>query len=443
MCQLQSNFQQTLEAQGTPRALYVAFSGGLDSTVLLHLAAHWAQQHAQVPLTAVHVHHGLQKQADDWLVHCQQVCKRLGIPLISAHLALEKQARRSLEEQARTARYQVFAQYLPTDGYLLTGHHQHDQAESVILALKRGSGVRGLAAIHPFARFAKGFCLRPLLNTSRQQLLTYAQAQKLDWIDDPSNTNLQFDRNFVRHQILPMLQQRWPHWVAAASESAAYCWQQNIVLTELLQEQLAHLLEKNGSLPIATLARYQKARRDLLLRQWIIDHTGIIPPKTRLQLLWPEVAMARQDANPCLCLGAWAVRRFSGRLFLCPHPLANYRQLILPITIGSTCALPDDLGTLQLITSEHSPQIRHPRLGEAVSIRFHCHHKIQPNPYKASRPLKKIWQDYQVPPWKRGRIPLLFYGETCVAALGYFVCAQAIPINGQAGLICKINEKTR
>ena len=301
---------------GNTHALVVAYSGGLDSTVLLHLAANWVKTQNNVTLKAVHVHHGLHKHADSWAKQCEVVCAGHNIPVCIEHVSLTKQARRSLEEQARSARYQVLQKNLPKNGWLLTAHHQDDQAESILLALKRGCGVRGLTGIHRFGDFGQGHCLRPLLDCSRAEIEAYAQENQLTWITDSSNTDLRFDRNFLRHEILPRLNARWPAWTACASRSADYCAQQERVLTDMLTDEMARISDSDNALSIESLSTTAKINGHWSYAIGLKPIQDSSHQHHGLKKIWPEVAQARIDSNPRLTLGQYAVRRYKNRYFL-------------------------------------------------------------------------------------------------------------------------------
>ena len=191
------------------RNYLVAFSGGMDSHVLLHLLTSLKQQNTELSVRAVHIHHGLQDVADSWPKHCQTICDGLAIQLDTFYLDLTLQPSESLEAVARQGRYQALQGALQKDEVLLTAHHQRDQAETLLLQLFRGAGVQGLAAMPAVTDFGKGLHIRPLLDESYQSLQAYAQQNKLDFINDPSNKDNSFDRNFLRNQILPQLREHW------------------------------------------------------------------------------------------------------------------------------------------------------------------------------------------------------------------------------------------
>jgi len=186
--------------------IWIAYSGGLDSQVLLHLCV---QSKYMNKIKAIHIHHGLSKNADQWVEHCKETCQNLKIPLIIKYIQINEIKRKSLEELARHKRYEIFEELLEENDVLLMAHHADDQAETFLLRALRGSGIEGLSAIPQQRKLGKGILYRPLLNFSRMELQKYAHENNLKWIEDESNQCEKFDRNFLRKQIIPILKNRW------------------------------------------------------------------------------------------------------------------------------------------------------------------------------------------------------------------------------------------
>ncbi|WON75970.1 tRNA lysidine(34) synthetase TilS [Serratia sp. UGAL515B_01] len=397
--------------------LLVAFSGGLDSSVLLHLLMLLRQQQPDITLRAAHVHHGLSRFADDWMVHCQQQCAQWRIPLVVHHVKLDGHSG-GIEAAARAARYAAFNKTLVAGEVLLTAQHLDDQCETFLLALKRGSGPAGLSAMAAQTRLAKHSLLRPLLAISRQQLEEYAMLHQLHWIEDDSNQDSRFDRNFLRLNILPLLNQRWPHFALATARSASLCAEQEQLLDELLAEQLAQLLDHENTLSINELQACSVEKRYALLRRWIALFDVPLPARDGLHRIWHEVALSREDAEPQLQLGDYQVRRFRQRLYLLPL-MEDLSGVELSWMISAPLILPDGLGTL--LTDEGDFLIRAPQANEQVNVRFTASGRVRIVGRAGSRHIKKLWQELAIPPWQRGRIPLIYYGERLIAAVGVFV----------------------
>ena len=233
---MQNQFLQQLPEQ--QHNYLIAFSGGLDSSALLLLFKQ-AQAQRNLHLRAIHIHHNLSPNADFWAAHCAQLCQQLKIPLIIERVQI--QGDKGLEANAREARYQAIARHIQPNEWLATAHHQQDQTETFLLALKRGSGVQGLSAMASQSQLFGLSIFRPLLGFSRQQLQQFVQQQGIQWIEDESNQDSRYERNFLRNQVLPLLRERWPHFDQAVQRSAQHCAEQQALLEELLTPEL----EKN------------------------------------------------------------------------------------------------------------------------------------------------------------------------------------------------------
>ncbi|MNH10950.1 tRNA(Ile)-lysidine synthase [compost metagenome] len=291
-----------------------------------------------------------------------------------------------------------------------------------MLALKRGAGLRGLAGIVPNQPFAAGRLLRPLLEVSRDELAELAATLPYGWVEDESNQDTEYDRNFLRQMLIPQLKARWPAMAQTAARSMALCAEQEALITELAEADWQGAGE-GESLHIAPLLALSPVRRNNLLRHWIRLQGEEMPSRELLGLLWQEVALAREDANPCLSLKARDCRRFQGRLYLV-RPGLSPRQEVLPIRIGETISLPDELGLISLLSCAAGEGLRLPRGDEPLTVRFGvaAGSMLKPVGRGGSRRLKKLLQEYGVPSWQRGRIPILYYGEQVAAMAGLFIC---------------------
>lgn len=415
------------------QAVMLAYSGGLDSSVLLHQLVLLRRQRPELRLRAVHIHHGLSPHADGWTEHCRQQCAQWQVAFEVVRVQLDVREG-GVEAAARAARYQALRQRLTPEETLLTAQHQDDQSETLLLALKRGSGPAGLAAMPLDGRLGEHRHLRPLLAQSRDQLERWAAEHQLRWIEDESNQDPRYDRNFLRLQVLPLLASRWPHFAAASARSAALCGEQEQLLDELLAESLQALMAADGSLDVVPLLSLSDARRSALLRRWIARCQGRMPSRAGLQRLWQEVVCARPDAEPRLRIGRAEVRRFRERLYWLPL-LASVSDVALPWSAPwQPLPLPEGLGELALAApgATHSAGevlflLRPPLPGEAVSVRFQAQGRFHIVGRNGSRPLKKLWQELAVPPWQRERIPLIFYGDRLMAAAGLFVTREGEP----------------
>ncbi|MFH5067734.1 tRNA lysidine(34) synthetase TilS [Enterobacter cloacae complex sp. 2024EL-00215] len=402
------------------RQLLVGFSGGLDSTVLLHRLKLWRDQEPDVQLRALHVHHGLSPHAEDWVAHCEALCATWGIPLSVERVRLQDEGL-GTEAQARKARYAAFARVVQPGEVLVTAQHLDDQCETFLLALKRGSGPAGLSAMPERADFAGTQLIRPLLRETRASLETWARTHQLSWIEDESNQDDSYDRNFLRLRVVPLLTERWGHFAEATARSAMLCAEQESLLDELLSEELAELISADGTLTIAPLEGMSSVRRAALLRRWLASHNAAMPSRAMLSRIWDEVAQAREDAAPCLHLNGFDVRRYKGKLWWVRSMPSLVDTVLDWKTPDETLALPCGAGHISLVQSGH---VRPPAADELVTVRFKAGGMLHIVGRNGGRKLKKIWQECNVPPWLRDTTPLLFYGETLIAAAGVFITEE-------------------
>ena len=410
-------------------AILVAFSGGLDSTVLLHQLVLWRAQHPDVALRAIHIHHGLSPHADSWVQHCESVCAQWQAPLVVERVHLEDDGL-GIEAQARRARYQAFAQTLLPGEVLMTAQHLDDQCETFLLALKRGSGPAGLSAMGENSPFAGTQLIRPLLAQTREALETWARQHKLCWIEDESNQDDTYDRNFLRLRVTPLLQQRWPHFAQATARSAALCAEQESLLDELLASDLADCITSRGTLLLTPLMMMSGVRRAALLRRWLAGLNAPMPSRDGLERIWQEVALAREDASPSFRLGEYEVRRYQSQLWWVKSVDGQSETVIPWLEWKTPLALPAGLGSVQLISAG---DLRLPQADEVVSIRFKAPGLLHIVGRNGGRKLKKIWQEQGIPPWRRDSTPLLFYGDTLIAAAGVFVTHEGLA-KGEEGV---------
>jgi tRNA(Ile)-lysidine synthase len=376
-------------------------SGGLDSTVLLHLLAGLAQREVLPPLSAIHIHHGLQAAADAWPAHCRALCSSLGVPLHVEYVQVQPGA--SLEQAARDARYAAFAARLGVDEVLLTAQHRDDQAETLIFRLLRGAGVQGLAAMPVNRVLAAGHLVRPLLGCSRADLEAYAQAQGLLWVDDPSNTDERFSRNYLRRQILPTLTQRWPQALNSMARSAAHLSEAQQLLDELAQQDLdAATASKEFSwlglpqLALPALRALSESRQRNALRYWLRPLTAM--PDSEHWASWQTLRDATHDAAPVWQLQAGNLLRSHDQLWwLAGDWLSVPQPLEKGIRLGQRVVLPGN-GYVYIegaLPAGHW-QVGYRRGGEKIFLAWRGH-----------RDLKRLLNERRVPTFVRDRLPLL------------------------------------
>jgi len=419
--------QDCAELQQAAR-IVVGFSGGVDSTVLLHLLhdAH-AQGRLLAPLHALHVNHMMQAEANQWEAQCRARCALLDVPFEAVCVSVVRVAGESLEESARAARHAVFAGALKEGDVLVLAQHRDDQVETVLFRLLRGSGVAGLAGMPGTRPCGTGLLVRPLLDASRGELLDFARAAGLQWIEDASNADQRFDRNFLRGTIVPLLTGRWPGLAGAVQRSARLSGEAAVLLDELAALDVkTAAAPKAEQLRIDALLPLGEARQRNALRYWLqklcARKNWALPTHQVLECIVTDVIPAQADAEPLLTWGegsnAVELRRHRGLLYvMAPFPPAPGE---LTWFTNDACALPAPLGALELQRVEGSGLPRD-RMGE-VRVRFRSGGEQVKAAGRATRPLKKILQDAGIPPWLRERVPLLYVGNELVAVADLLVC---------------------
>ncbi|MEX2474006.1 tRNA lysidine(34) synthetase TilS [Marinobacter sp.] len=386
--------------------VWVALSGGLDSVLLLHLVRHCCGRDRTVQ--AVHINHQLQPNADVTERFCRQLCQSLGIALTVRRVTVpikggKQSTTGGVEEAARHARYQAFEQLLQPGQLLLMAHHGDDQAETVLFRLLRGSGVSGLAGMPATRPLGEGDLHRPLLAFSRRQIDDWARQAGLTWIDDPSNDSEQYDRNFLRHSILPLLTARWPSLVKRLNHSARACGEQEELAAALAQIHYASVAGGEGRLRVAQMLGLTVTEQKNLLRWWITREGYHFPAVADWHQVLDDLLLSAEDRKPELRGQGFALRRFHGWVYLVPDQP--------PEPVASQRLLPDHpvvLGPWRMALKPGATPV-----GPPPPIRISTRRggeRVRPRPGGPSKPLKKWLQEQRVPPWERARIPLVFEG---------------------------------
>ncbi|MFC7780924.1 tRNA lysidine(34) synthetase TilS [Legionella taurinensis] len=391
--------------------LFVGFSGGLDSTVLLHLLS----QHPAFikKVTAVHINHGLSRNASLWQEHCERLCEQWQVNFIALTVRCDHRA--NVEEAARVARYQALGALIKKNNCLLMGHHLDDQAETLLLHLFRGAGVDGLTAIPEKSTVGEGDLRRPLLSCTRQSLQAYALEHRLRFIDDESNANTRFSRNFLRQDIFPLLKGRWPGVTRNLARTAEHCRLAQANLTDLAHLDCPSLAEKSRVLPLLPLLRLNRARLGNVLRTWLRQHDVRMPNTLTFNRLMDEMIQAAPDSNPEIHWQQVTIKRYQHHLYLSPSrpectsplPWTTFPNTLCLQGMGKLTAETADEGLF--IPSGSQLAIRFREGGDT----FYWHGQ--------NKSLKKLFQEWKIPPWQRQQIPLLYVDNQLAAVIGYAV----------------------
>jgi tRNA(Ile)-lysidine synthase len=428
--------------------LVIAYSGGVDSQVLLHALAKLKHEEKILNIiTVCHVNHGYSKNAITWQKFAEKTCQNLNLPFVACQVNIQIQAQQSFEALARDARYQALQSLYDEQSLIITGHHRDDQAETFLLALKRGSGLKGLSAISAEAKHGKDIFVRPLLNISRAQITLYAEIHQLDWVEDESNCDTRFDRNFIRQKIMPLLSERWPSITQTITRSSSHCLEGQLLLDELAEQDLVNCQLSESCLSISNLSKLSIARFNNLIRYFLAQHCYLMPSTEQLSQVYQQL-LANEDKNPTVKVANNYLRRYKNGLYLTADfiNLSDWKETLYCLdtqgrVLTNIIELPDALGTLTfsnalILDNDISKtqfsgvlnccqKITSPTKNQKVTLRFsHSNPSCLPDFRNHSRSLKKILQELNIPPWQRKRIPFLYYDEVLVAVLGYFVCRE-------------------
>jgi tRNA(Ile)-lysidine synthase len=415
---------------GMPSRLVVGYSGGLDSTVLLHALAS-SQPRPGSSLLAVYIDHGLHDDSRSWGQHCAEFAAQLPVDFDKLEVQVDTSAGLGTEAAARGARYEAFRTLVQDGDWLLSAHHKDDQAETLLLNLLRGSGPAGLAGIGEVQPFAAGWLVRPLLEFSRRDLQEYATRHELDWIDDPSNEDRQFDRNYLRHEVLPQLEQRWPEASSRIRQSALLAGEAASMLDQLADIDLQQLGQRPERLSLTGLRALPPERQRNVIR-YVVRELGFpAPPARQLRNIVDELIPARDDAQPLVTWNGVEVRRYRDNVYVLPALSSSAEAQAAGIE-DSALRLAPGMGELQLRPGSEQGlapaivarglELRYRQGGEEIKLPDQSH----------TKKLKKLLQDAGIVPWMRDRLPLLYAGDELVAVADLWLATDAVSTPGTA-----------
>lgn len=407
------------------KRIAVALSGGLDSVVLLDTVCKASKFDASTEVWVFHIHHGLQKAADQWLVFCEKVAKKYQVHFDFRLLHFTEKTQGNIEARARAGRYEALAELCVEHGIkdLFLAHHQHDQAETVLLQLLRGAGVAGLSGM-PEQRIMHSDSAaitlhRPLLKQSRNELEAYAKAHKLQWIEDPSNHNTHFRRNAIRKQIIPKLAKIQPEAIANLARSAELLAESQKLLDRLaLQDGTAILLANTLNLkPLLLLAKKDLPAANNLMRYWLKTNGLAMPSQERLESWWRDLYKVKADASLEWLHDEASIRLWRGILQVATTTLGEWIFKSVPTKS-------EELGLPEQFVKEAQKQ------GLIFMRERKGSEKIQIKPNSPRKSLKNLFQEADVPPWER-QAPLLYIGDELIAVVGIGVSYPRLVTSGK------------
>lgn len=423
---------QTLETLVPARgSILLGLSGGVDSVVLLHLLVLLAPQNSW-KLSALHVHHGISPHADKWAEFCNHLCKQYDVPLRVERVDISPLRDMGVEAAARKLRHEALMRQ-PVD-FVALAHHQDDQAETLLLQLLRGAGVKGVAAM-PVLKSRSGMpaLLRPLLGFSRSELIDYANEKNLQWVEDESNADENYPRNFLRQRVLPLIDQRFPASRVTLARSAQHFAEASELLNVLAKQDAQGAFD-GMTLAVSRLHELGRVRAKNLLHWFLQQRGAMMPDHGRLEEMLRQLCMARNDAQVLIAWGDWEVRRYGDRVYVSrflPEPIADLRIIW---SGEQELELPQLHGKLRFVQCRGQGVGATSMRSGPVSIRLRQgEERLRPDAARPERSLQYLFQKAGVPPWLRARWPLLYVGEKLAAVPSIAVDCTCRPAPGESG----------
>ena len=403
-----------LQQHAHVKSYCVAYSGGADSHVLLALMAALRNEQGGFDLRAVHVDHGLQAESVEWAAHAQQVCAELNVRL-DIRTSVVQQTDKGPEAAARRARYMEFVEVLQFEEHLLLAQHADDQAETFLLQALRGSGPDGLSGIPARRAFGQGVMSRPLLSCSQSALQTCAEAMDLNWIEDPSNSQLNYDRNYLRHMVMPLLEARWPAATRTLSRSASRSAAASRALMSMAQQDLDSVkVAGKPELKLSALQRLPQERAFTAIRLWVRQRDLPMPRLQDLKQVHTDLIEARYDSNGIVNVREYEFRRHKDSLYLL-LPQSEQKPFRYIWNAPFDDLFIAETGTTMTRGECFRQGIRLPETGH-VSVKSRAGGELirvgEPAFHKA---VKKILQESSIPPWQREAIPLVYIDDSLAA----------------------------
>lgn len=454
-----SIFRQ-LDIGNERQRFYVAYSGGVDSHVLLHCCA--SIPRLKDKLVAVYVHHGLLAEAESWAEHCEKTAEHLGVEFLTFRVNAKPASGESPEEAARNARYAAFKSLITVGDVLLLAQHREDQLETVLLQLFRGSGLRGLSGMPERAAFGAGIMLRPLLNTAKQAINDYADAHQLSWVEDPSNQSNDYDRNFLRNAVVPLLKQRWPAIDKTVTRSAKHCADAQVLVDEVSDELFDAVFNPaDKTLYIGRLTEHHNHQQQLIIRHWF-RYLGLkMPAQAFVERILTQVVAAAEHRDPVLAGQGYSIRRYRDKLYCLINPsesdlffsteksgVTSLPGTDLPLPRGRQAGKPDVTQSMQEASQSRvwpagqtSIKVSHNQTLSCivssagilldqwacakVEVRFRRGgEKIRLPGRQGRHSLKNLFQEAGTPPWERDVMPLIYLNDMLAAVGGLWISTE-------------------
>ena len=391
-------------------SMTVALSGGIDSVVLLHLLHHLQKKH-HFTLNAMHVHHGLSQNADKWVKFCEKLCVKLSVPLDVEYIQLPQKKSLGIEGEARRLRYEKLLK-TKTD-LIVLAHHADDQAETFLLQLIRGAGVKGLSSMAHFDVTKKLW--RPLLNQPKSDIENYAKQHKLKWIEDESNFNVDFDRNFIRSKVLPILKNRFSHIIKVISRSSTHLAEAQHLLDDLAKIDLKNYLKSDNykyKLQVKTLNKLPFVRAKNVLRYWLEINDQLMPSKDLLEELLRQVLTAKKDATLKIEISKdHEIRRYKDEIYIVQKNQNEQKKYEIIWDGESKINLPNGSKLTFKKVKGRGILLSKLKNKKLMITNRQGKQSLKLDSNRPTKTLKNLFQEAHIPPWIRVNSPLIFIGQ--------------------------------
>jgi len=416
----QTKLKDILSEYPDAETCWIAYSGGLDSHVLLQVLAS-IQNKIKPKLIAVHINHGISNDADLWVKHCQRICEDLVIEFQTFSVDLSHKSDKGTEAFAREKRYEVLGNLISSHDLLLTAHHMDDQVETILLQLMRGSGPDGLVGMPQAREFSKGILLRPLLDYSREEIRDYALRESLSWVEDESNKSNKYDRNFLRNRIIPELITRWPGALKTMQRAARHQAEARSLINEISGSDLDVVCESiYTKVDISRFNNLSGIRKKNVLRAWIKKNKLDMPDAQIVEKIIAEVIHANTDRNPCVKWKGGEIRRYRGYLYIMKLLPAHDVELNKCWDLDESLKLTS--GYLKAVSGKGSGIKKDMLSNDIVEIRYRQGgEQIRLSGRVETHELKKLFQAQGILPWLRDRIPLIYHKNELIAVADLWV----------------------
>ena len=421
-----------------PNKFCIAFSGGMDSTVLLHVMKNIIDEKSQI--RAIHINHNIVDNSKVWTKTCKSICKNFGIDIEIISLEVTHNGY-GLEAAARDERYEKLKEKLYENEYLLTAHHEEDQMETVFLRMARGTGLDGLQGINEKYSFGEGIIFRPMLEVSKTSVMDYAKEHQLKWVEDSSNQDTHFDRNFLRKKIIPQFRERWPSIASSVSRLSQLSAQNIKILNQIAEEDIGPIANMN-ELPLAKLLDKSFERANNMVRYIILANGMRIPSMKTLQDGLKEMLDPETDKS-VIAWKDYCIRKYKNHLyFLSNSDLEpNKVDVRIPWEIGKTVNLGENIGTIEA-TFIHGDGLSIEKCKNKLTISYRQGGElIKPIGHRINKSLKNLFQENQILPWMRDKIPLIYYQDELVSVADLWFNQNYVASQNEAGFVVNWHKK--